>query len=125
VSGPTVSTGVDVIEIARIARSLERFGSRFLNRIYTEGEQRHCRGRPNELAVRFAAKEAASKALGTGMRGLRWRDIEVLVDPRGKPQLRLHGPAAAHAAAAGLASFALSLSHSREFAIAVVVALGP
>ena len=113
-----------MIEIARIGAAIERFGPRFLNRIYTLGEQRYCRARVSELAVRFAAKEAVSKALGTGMRGFGWRDIEVVTDPRGKPLIQLHGGALERAQTIGLGEYALSLSHSREFAIAVVVAIG-
>ncbi|MER3405473.1 MAG: ACP synthase [Chloroflexota bacterium] len=117
-----LSVGVDIIEIERIAAALERHGSRFLERIYTEREVAYCRGRVAELAARFAAKEAASKALGTGMRGIRWRDIEVLPDGRGKPLLYLHGAALARAQELGLREFAVSLSHSRDFAVAVVAA---
>ena len=117
-----LSVGVDIIEIERIAAVLERHGSRFLERIYTEREVAYCRGRVAELAARFAAKEAASKALGTGMRGIRWRDIEVLPDGRGKPLLYLHGAALARAQELGLREFAVSLSHSRDFAVAVVAA---
>ncbi len=118
----SVSTGVDVIEIDRIAAALRRFGDRFLNRIYTDEERRRCRGRPEELAARFAAKEAVSKALGTGMRGVLWREIEVVNDPLGKPLVRLHGRARARAEAIGLREFAISLTHGREVAIAFVVA---
>jgi holo-[acyl-carrier protein] synthase len=89
------SVGVDAVEIDRIARSLERFGERFLRRVYTEREVFYCRGRVPELAVRFAAKEAISKALGTGIRGIVWREMEILPDRRGKPLVYLHGAAAA------------------------------
>ena len=117
-----LSVGVDIIELARLAAVLERHGSRFLERVYTERELAYCRGRVAELAARFAAKEAASKALGTGMRGIRWRDMEVLPDARGKPILYLHGAALARARELGLREFAVSLSHSRDFAVAVVAA---
>ncbi len=117
-----LSVGIDIIEIARIASVLERYGGRFLERIYTERELAYCRGRVAELAARFAAKEAASKALGTGMRGIRWRDMEVLPDARGKPILYLHGAALTRAQELGLREFAVSLSHSRDFAVAVVAA---
>ena len=112
------------MEIARIAAALERFGERFLRRIYTEDERRYSRGRADELAARFAAKEAVSKALGTGMRGVLWREIEILNDARGKPQVRLSGSAQARAEELGLREFSISLTHSRELAIAFVVALG-
>jgi holo-[acyl-carrier protein] synthase len=116
------SVGVDAIEIDRIARSLERFGERFLRRVYTEREVFYCRGRVPELAARFAAKEAISKALGTGIRGIVWREMEILPDRRGKPLVYLHGAAASRAADLGLAEFAVSLTHARDLAIAVVVA---
>ncbi|MFQ5792867.1 MAG: holo-ACP synthase, partial [Acidobacteriota bacterium] len=89
----------------------------FLERIYTPTEVTYCRGRVAELAARFAAKEAVSKALGTGLRGIDWREMEILPDRRGKPLVTLHGRAGQRAAALGLTHFALSLSHSREYAI--------
>jgi len=113
---------VDIIEIERIEAALARWGERFLRRVYAPDEVRFCRGRVPELAVRFAAKEAASKALGTGMRGVAWREIEVVPDRRGKPCLRLHGRAKARAEELGLAQFDVSLSHSRHLAVAFVVA---
>jgi len=122
-----LSVGIDVIEIERVARVLCRYGERFLERIYTPDELRYCRGRVPELAVRFAAKEAVSKALGTGLFGkwgVNWRDIEVLPDLRGKPHVILRGRAAERAEALGLREWAISLSHSKEFAVAMVVAQG-
>lgn len=116
------STGVDIIEIGRIARVVDRYGERFLHRVYTEAEQTLYRGRIPELAARFAAKEAVSKALGTGIWGIRWREMEILPDMRGKPLVYLHGAAAERARSIELRHFDVSLSHSREFAIAVVVA---
>src|SRR5579871_6109979 len=80
-----MQTGVDAAEIGRIANAVERWGDRFLQRVYTEAEQAYCRRSAHRLAGRFAAKEAVSKALGTGIRALRWRDIEVLPDAWGKP----------------------------------------
>ena len=121
----TLSCGVDLIEVDRVAAVVARWGDRFLNRIYTPGEVAYCRGRVPELAVRFAAKEATSKALGTGIVGISWREMEVVPDSRGKPTMVLHGKAAARAAAIGLHRFEVSLSHSREMAIAMVVAVGP
>lgn len=118
-----VSTGIDVIEIARIQRTLDDFGERFLHRVYTEYERERYRDRVPELAARFAAKEATSKALGTGIRGIRWREMEVMSNRRGKPILVLHGQAAERAARLGLYSFDISLTHSRTEAIAFVVAL--
>lgn len=117
-----LSVGVDLIETRRIARALERWGDRFLAHVYTDSEVRYCRGHVPELAVRFAAKEAVSKVLGTGLRGVTWREMEVLGDARGKPLVRLHGRARKRADDLGLEDFAVSLSHSREYAIAFVVA---
>ena len=114
-------TGVDIIEIKRIKSAVERWGCRFLRRVYTEDELTYCKGRAPSLAARFAAKEATMKALGTGIRGIGWRDIEV-VRPRGKaPCLCLHGKAAQKARALGIRNLALSLSHSKDYAVASVV----
>jgi len=118
-----VVSGVDVIEIARVQRALDDFGDRFLRRVYTELERDAYGSRPAELAARFAAKEATSKALGTGIRGIRWREMEVLSNARGKPILVLHGSAAERADSLGLYAFDLSLTHSRTMAMAFVVAL--
>ena len=120
-----VAVGVDLIEIDRIAAALERFGSRFLERVYTEGEVAYCRGRAPQLAARFAAKEAVMKALGTGTRGVSWRDVEVTRKRTGEPQIALHGRADARARALGVDRLALSLSHSRAYAVASVVARLP
>ena len=117
-----LSVGVDIIEIERIQRAISRWDDRFLNRVYTQAELAFCRGRVPELAARFAGKEAISKALGTGLFGVSWREMEVLVDTRGKPLVRLYGRAAARAAHLGLGEFAISLSHSRDYAVAFVVA---
>lgn len=111
--------GVDAVELARVGRVLRRHGERFLRRVYTPLETAFCRGRLPELAARFAAKEAVMKALGTGARGLRWRDIEVLPDRRGKPLVFLHGGARLRGQAIGLVALDVSLTHSRELAIAV------
>jgi len=105
-AGP-VEVGVDAIEIWRIERALSRFGERFLSRIYTEAERIRYAGRASELAARFAAKEAVMKALGTGVRGVRWRDIEVLPNRRGKPVVRLYATAAERALEAGKAGLLL------------------
>jgi holo-[acyl-carrier protein] synthase len=117
-----VEVGVDIIEIDRVRASLGRWGDRFLKRVFTPAEIRYSRGRPPELAVRFAAKEAASKALGTGMRGLAWREVEVLSDRRGKPLIVLHGRAKERSQELGVVAWSVSLSHSRDSAIAVVAA---
>ena len=114
-------TGVDIIEIDRVERVYAQYGERFLRRIYTAGEIAYCRGRAPQLASRFAAKEAVMKLLGTGIRGVRWRDIEV-VRARGQaPSIRLHGTAAARAERIGLTDIALSLSHSRRYAVASAI----
>jgi holo-[acyl-carrier protein] synthase len=117
-----IAVGIDLIEIPRIQRSIDDFGERFLNRVYTERERERYRGRTNELAARFAAKEATSKALGTGIIGIRWREIEILPNRRGKPVLILHGRAAERARQLGLNHFSVSLTHSRTDAMAFVVA---
>jgi holo-[acyl-carrier protein] synthase len=113
--------GVDIIEIERVQRSVNRYGARFLNRVYTELELELCRNRVPELAVRFAAKEAVMKALGTGRRGVSWRDIEILRNKRNAPLLYLHGRARRRAQKLGITELAVSLSHSREYAIATVI----
>jgi holo-[acyl-carrier protein] synthase len=119
--------GVDLIEVARVERALARHGARFLERVFTPAEIVYCRGRAPELAARFAAKEAVSKALGVGMRmmsrdGIGWQEAEVIGDRRGKPLIRLYGRAAKLAETLELAEWAVSLSHTRDNAIAVVVA---
>ena len=117
-----IAVGIDIIEIARIQRTYDDFGERFLQRVFTERERERYRGRVNELAARFAAKEATSKALGTGIVGIRWREMEVLPNRRGKPVLILHGQAAERARQLGLTDFSVSLTHSRTDAMAFVVA---
>lgn len=120
-----VGSGIDLVEIARIQQSLERFGSRFLNRVYTEAEQAYClrkRKSAESLAARFAAKEAGAKALGTGIsRGVNWLEIEVTREPGGRPSLRFHGRAAQIAAQLGVAHTALSLTHTGDLAMASVL----
>jgi holo-[acyl-carrier protein] synthase len=116
------TTGIDLIELDRFARVLARHPQRLLERVFTPAEVAHCRGRISELAVRFAAKEATMKALGTGVRGVAWRDIEVLPNRRGKPLLLLHGTAAARAERIGLRDADITLTHARDYAAAVVVA---
>jgi holo-[acyl-carrier protein] synthase len=120
-AGP-VEIGIDVIEIERIGHVLNKFGDRFLERIYTPRERERYAGRVSELAARFAAKEATMKALGTGIRGVRWRDIETLPNRRGKPILVLHDTAARRAELLGLTYWSVSLSHSRGDAMAIVIA---
>ena len=119
--GRSSAVGVDVIEIERVEAALGRFGERFLRRVYTEEESAFCRGRVHELAARFAAKEAVMKALGTGAKGVAWREIEVLPNHRGKPLVYLYGRARARAERIGLEGLDVSMSHSREYAVAFVV----
>lgn len=135
--------GVDIVEVARIRRAAERHGERFLRRVFTAGELADCGAgggalRYSSLAARWAAKEAAAKALGIGLSGLGaapadesgrprpgLHDIEVAREPSGRPALRLYGPAAALAAELGLSTLSLSLSHTAEYAVASVVGLAP
>ncbi len=120
-----LETGVDLIEVERVESAIARYGERFLSRVFTESELAYCRGRPHELAARFAAKEALSKLLGVGIQhrdGVHWREIEVISGERGKPSVRLSGKAARRAHEIGIQNFSLSLSHSRDHAIAMVVA---
>lgn len=119
-----LKTGVDLIEIERIRQALERHGEHFLDRIFTPAEIIESRGRPEALSVRFAAKEAVTKALGTGIGPVGWTDIETLHHPSGEPYLVLHDRAEKIARVLGLANWAVSLSHSRDHGVAVVVALG-
>lgn len=120
-----VGSGVDMIEIARIEEVLARYGDRFCQRIYLPGEILYCRSKRNgaeSFAARFAAKEAAAKALGTGIHaGVGWRDIEVVRAPGGRPSLLFHGRAAAVARKLGVRNSVISLTHSRTQALAQVL----
>jgi holo-[acyl-carrier protein] synthase len=120
-----VGTGIDIAEVPRIEASIARFGDRFLHRIFTEAEIRYCESKANRVeryAARFAAKEAAMKAIGTGWNhGVAWRDIEVCRQPGGRPTIAFHGKAAEFAAKLGARHIALSLSHTEEYAIAQVI----
>ena len=117
-----LTTGVDIIEIPRIQQVLDRYGQRFLDRVFTLGEIAYCRGRAPNLAGRFAAKEATMKALGTGVRGVGWKDIEVIRAESGAPSVKLHGRAKQRAERLRVGEISLSMSHSREYAVAFVVA---
>lgn len=122
-----IGTGVDLERVAAIERAIERHGRRFLDRIYTPAEAAYCTSRARggqSFTARFAAKEAFRKALGAPP-GIRWRDIEVVRAPSGAPSLCLHGEAAVSAARRGVTHLHLSLSHSGEFAIAMVTLEGP
>ena len=116
-----LTTGVDIIEIDRVRQVLERYGQRFLNRVFTPGEIAYCRGRAPNLAARFAAKEATMKALGTGIRGVGWKDIEVVRHESGAPSIKLHQRGENRAQRRGVQEISLSLSHFREYAVAFVV----
>jgi holo-[acyl-carrier protein] synthase len=120
-----IGIGTDLIEIARIEQSVARYGERFLQRVYTSAEIEYCQSKKNaaeSFAARFAAKEAAAKALGTGIsRGISWLEIEVIREPSGRPILALSGRAAQRAREIGVAHTSLSLTHSRQIAMAVVV----
>ncbi|MBI4571584.1 MAG: holo-ACP synthase [Chloroflexi bacterium] len=115
------AVGIDMIAIPRVRAALDRHDGRFLRRVYTPEEVAFCRGRVPELAARFAAKEAVMKALGTGARGVGWRDIEVLPDRRGKPLVYLYGRALARAETIGLRALDVSLTHEHDLAVAAVV----
>lgn len=120
-----VGTGIDVIEVPRVAAAIERFGDRFVRRIFTEEEIRYCESKANRVeryAARFAAKEAGMKALGTGWNhGVRWRDVEVRRQPGHRPTLAFHGKAGEFAARMAVSNIALSLTHTETQAIAQVI----
>ncbi len=116
--------GVDIIEVERIRHAMHRHGERFFTRFFTASERDHCGENAARLAARFAAKEAVAKALGTGIGPVSWVDIEVCSDGLGRPYLKLYGRAAEVAAELGLDVWQVSLSHTREHAIAFVVASG-
>ncbi len=118
-----MAVGIDVILISRVQRVLDRHPQRFLRRVFTPEEVAFCRGRVAELAARFAAKEATMKALGTGARGLAWREIEVLPNRRGKPLVYLHGLAKKRGEQIGLRGLDVSLTHDAGLAIAVVAGM--
>ncbi|HKQ17490.1 MAG TPA: holo-ACP synthase [Solirubrobacterales bacterium] len=111
--------GIDIIKVERIQHSLERFGDRFTNRVLTRSEQRYVRGRAETMAGRWAAKEAVSKVLGLGVRGIGWRDIEIERLPTGQPAVRLHGRAQARADQLGMGRIAVTISHEADYAVAM------
>jgi len=123
-----VGTGVDLAEVERIRASIERFGARFIDRIYTSGEIAYVERKANRFeryAARFAAKEAGMKAIGTGWKqGVTWRDFEVANLPSGKPTLRLHGVAAEIASKLGVRNISLSITHTAELGMAHVILEG-
>jgi holo-[acyl-carrier protein] synthase len=119
VPGGTAELGLDIVRVDRIRKALERFGDRFVTRVLTPAEARYVRGRPETFAGRWAAKEAVSKVLGLGVRGIGWRDIEIERLPTGQPVVRLHGRAAARADQLGVERVAVSITHDREYALAI------
>ena len=115
-------TGVDIIEVKRIDRAILRHGDRFFGRFFTFRELIDAGGRTPALAARFAAKEAVAKALGSGIGEVGWKEIEILKNPHGEPALQLHGAARSRAEALGLREWAVSITHTHEHAMAVVIA---
>ena len=115
----TTELGIDIIRVQRIRDSLARFGDRFSNRVLTPKEQAYVRGRPETMAGRWAAKEAVSKVLGLGVRGIGWRDIEIERLPTGQPAVRLHGRAERRAAQLGMGRVAISITHESDYAVAI------
>jgi holo-[acyl-carrier protein] synthase len=120
----TLRTGVDLCEIPRVREAIERHGERILARIYTSTEREQCNGNYASLAARFAAKEAVAKALGTGLGVVSFTEIEIVRGENGEPLLSLHGDAQSAAERLGLKEWAISLSHTGEYAVASVVAIG-
>jgi holo-[acyl-carrier protein] synthase len=120
-----VGTGIDIAEVERVGAAIDRFGERFLRRIFTEAEIRYCRSKHNAVerfAARFAAKEAALKAIGTGWRrGVAWKEVEVGREPGGRPTIHFHGRALEFAQALGMRRASLSLTHTKEHAMAQVL----
>ncbi len=115
----TTELGIDIIRVDRIRGTLARFGERFSNRVLTDAERRYVRDRPETFAGRWAAKEAVSKVLGLGVRGIGWQDIEVERLPTGQPAVRLHGRAAQRADQLGMGRIALSITHESDYAVAI------
>jgi holo-[acyl-carrier protein] synthase len=115
----TTELGIDIIRIDRIRAALAKFGERFSNRVLTPAEQAYVRGRPETMAGRWAAKEAVSKVLGLGVRGIGWREIEIERLPTGAPSVRLHDRAALRAEQLGMGRIAVSISHEAEYAVAI------
>jgi holo-[acyl-carrier protein] synthase len=115
----TTELGIDIIRIDRIRAALAKFGERFSKRVLTPAERAYVRGRPETMAGRWAAKEAVSKVLGLGVRGIGWREIEIERLPTGQPSVRLHDRAAVRAEQLGMGRIAVSISHEAEYAVAI------
>ncbi len=121
--GVNVAIGIDIIEVDRVRKVYQHHGDRFLKRVFTEAEVLQCRGKANRLAGRFAAKEAISKALGTGLHGVAWREMEVVQLRSGRPTVTLHGNAKRRAQLLGISAFDVSIADLKDFSIAVAVAI--
>jgi holo-[acyl-carrier protein] synthase len=115
----TTELGIDIIKVERIAAALKKFGDRFPKRVLTEAEQRYVRNRPENFAGRWAAKEAVSKVLGLGVRGVGWTEIEIVRLPTGAPSVRLNGRALRRAEQLGMGRIAVSISHEGDYAVAI------
>ncbi len=115
----TTELGIDIVKVERIRAALDKFGERFSRRVLTDHERKYVRGRAETFAGRWAAKEAVSKVLGLGVRGIGWRDIEVQRLPTGQPAVRLHGRAAQRAEQLGMGRIALSITHESDYAVAI------
>ncbi len=121
----TTELGIDIIKVGRIRHTMARFGRRFARRVLTEAEDRYVRDRPETFAGRWAAKEAVSKVLGLGVRGIGWTEIEIERLPTGQPNVRLHRRAAARAEQLGMGRIAVSISHEAEYAVAIAYGIRP
>jgi holo-[acyl-carrier protein] synthase len=123
IQGVNVAVGIDIIEVERVRKVFEKHGDRFLHRVFTDNEILQCRGKAARLAGRFAAKEAISKALGTGLHGVKWREMEIVQLRSGRPSIRLHGAAKLRAQQLGLSAFDVSIADLAETSIAIAVAI--
>ncbi len=126
-SAGLIGVGTDIVEIERIKSAVERSGSRFLERIFTAGEREYCdsrKDRYSSYAARFAVKEAVLKAMGTGLAGCSWVDVEVVRNSSGRPEIQLHGAAAEIAGSRGVQAVLISISHDRDRAVAFAIAAG-
>jgi holo-[acyl-carrier protein] synthase len=121
--GVNIAVGIDIIEVERIGKVLAHHGERFLRRVYTEREIQQCQGKVKRLAGRFSAKEAISKALGTGLHGVTWREMEIVQLRSGRPTVTLHGKAKRRAQLLGLNAFDVSIADLAQFSIAIAVAV--
>jgi holo-[acyl-carrier protein] synthase len=115
----TTELGIDIIKVERIQKAIKKHGRRFAKRVLTDHEDAYVRDRPENFAGRWAAKEAVSKVLGLGVRGVGWREIEIIRLPTGAPMVRLHDRAKRRADQLGMERVAVSISHEREYAVAV------